>query len=513
MNVRALLLPIGALCAAGLRLVNLERGYSGDEVVLIAEASQPLTHLIAYLQEKSVYPPLTPLLLKAWMLVDHHEAWVRSYFVLHGILLCLLLYEIGRYLGGRGVGLTCLFAAAVSPMLVWASQFVRPYSDSAFWTVLAVYCLLRASETKRARWWAGYALSALIAFYMFYYTALVVAALGVGMLFAHKVDRRFFGRWVAVHALILIAVVPWLGVTYNQIAEVATVRKPYWQHLGLTWGGFHLGRLVRGFASVSGLDPYAIPAGLTTDAAGISWFAVVPPVLGAVGFLWLLGVAWLRGGSAIRLLIAASVIPLAVGMLLDRLVFLPTTPKYQVAPHGLALVAVVVGCGTWMSSAPWLGWFRRPVGPATALGGAFGLAIVVAFALRYPAVYLPEYDLKTAFRLLHQRAEPDDCVATLGGLPFPGATGLYHVAFNAYLDRNRETGMFSGPDERHSQELAERLRVCRRVWSLEFDGAHETFRGNERLRVWLVRSGYHEGEIERLHRVRLTLFVQAAASR
>lgn len=482
--------------------------------MLIAEASQPLTHLIAYLQEKSVYPPLTPLLLKAWMLVDHHEAWVRSYFVLHGILLCLLLYEIGRYLGGRSVGLTCLFAAAVSPMLVWASQFVRPYSDSAFWTVLAIYCLLRATDTKQARWWIGYALSALVAFYMFYYTALVVAALSVGMLFAHKVDRRFFGRWVAVHALILIAVVPWLGVTYNQIAEVATVRKPYWRHLGLTWGGFHLGRLLRGFASVSGLDPYAIPGGLTTDATRISWFSAVPPILGTVAFLWLLGMAWLRGGSLVRLLTATSVIPLGVGMFVDRLFSLPTTPKYLVAPHALALVAVVVGSGTCWRPAPFLSWFRAPTRLlGSGLGLASGVAIVLAFALRYPAVYLPEYDLKTAFTLLHQKAEPDDCVATLGGLPFPGATGLYHVAFNAYLDRNRETGMFSGPDERHSQKLADRLRVCGRVWSLEFDGAHETFRGNERLRVWLVRSGYHEVEVKRLIRVRLTLFVHPAPSR
>lgn len=510
MNVRHLLLPIGILCAVALRLTNLDRGYSGDEITLIVEASQPLAQFIPFIEKTGTYPPVTHLLLKVWMLLSTSEQWVRLYFVLNGTLLCLVLYKLGKYLGGRAVGLTCLFAAAVSPMLVWASQFVRPYGDSALWTLLAVYCLLRAADTKQEKWWAGYAFSALIVFYMAYYTVLVVAAFSAGMLFAYpqKVGLR---RWLVVHVLIGIAVLPWLGIAYKQLVENAPQKLP-WQHIGVTWGGLHLGTLVRGLASISGLDPYAIPAGLTIDTTVISWPAVVVPLMCVVSFLWLLGVAWFRGGLITRVLIAASIIPLGVGILTDRFFSLPPTPKYQVAPHGLALVAVVAGCWPQCGSAPWLGWFRRPVALASVLGLTSVLAISLAFALRYPVLYLPEYDFKAAFSLLHQRAESGDCLVTFGGLPSPGATGLYHVAFSPYLDRDRETGMFSGPDEHYSREISERLRACQRVWGLEYAGPHETFRGNERLRVWLLRSGYHEVEVKRLIRVRLTLFVHSAPS-
>lgn len=87
---------------------------------------------------------------------------LRSLSAVLGVALVFVMYELGRRLADRRVGIAAALLAAVSEFLVHYSQEARSYALLALLTALSSLCLFRLLD----RWsgWSAVAYAAVITF-------------------------------------------------------------------------------------------------------------------------------------------------------------------------------------------------------------------------------------------------------------------------------------------------------------------------------------------------------------
>ena len=108
------------------------------------------------------------------MKISTSTSWIRFYFVLFGVGVCVLIYLIAREYFNEKLANIALLIAAFSPLLIFASQYVRSYMDSAFWMLLSCLMMLRILKGKESIFnWAGYVISCVLSIYTFYFSAAV----------------------------------------------------------------------------------------------------------------------------------------------------------------------------------------------------------------------------------------------------------------------------------------------------------------------------------------------------
>jgi len=172
---------------------------------------------IARITALDVHPPLYYFVLKLWLALGSHEAWVRLFSVLVGVATVPLAYATARLWSRTAgaaereecLGIVAAAVVAISPFLVYYSQVARMFSLCVALTLLATYCLLKAiaGQHRSWFWYAAFVVSAAAALWTFYYTAFAIAAL---LLYVLVIRPR---RWpaVLVSALAIGALyLPWL---------------------------------------------------------------------------------------------------------------------------------------------------------------------------------------------------------------------------------------------------------------------------------------------------------------
>ena len=144
-------------------------------------------------------------------------AWLTKWFdgveglrvpsLLAGLASVPLTYLLGKRLVGATAGFVGAALVALSPFQIFYATEARAYELVMFFCLLATLALLRAVDTGRWQWWAGYGLSAAAALYTHYNAVFVLAFVFAWAFVAHPEGRK--GLLVAnVGAAVLFA--PWL---------------------------------------------------------------------------------------------------------------------------------------------------------------------------------------------------------------------------------------------------------------------------------------------------------------
>jgi 4-amino-4-deoxy-L-arabinose transferase-like glycosyltransferase len=171
-----------------------------------------------------VHPPLYFLLLKAWIVVfgDSLTA-LRGLSVVGGMAALYLIYRLAALFVTRWVALAVLAWCAVSPLTIYYSQEARMYALAMACALGACYGYVRwvdSDYTSRAAL-AGYAVAAILALYLHYFTSLVIGAIWMHAILARVRRRRrppWWG-WVWVHAAMALLYLPWVSTAMAQIAR------------------------------------------------------------------------------------------------------------------------------------------------------------------------------------------------------------------------------------------------------------------------------------------------------
>ncbi len=404
-------LPALLLLAAWARLSRLTwYSLDLDEAFSRFWAEVPLARLIPDLiaLRGDPHPPAYYALLKPFLaLLGVNEVGLRLLSALSGILFVALLYQTGKAMHSKPVGLAAAALATFTPPLVYESLDARMYMPAAVLTLAGSYSLWQAQRANNPALGGLAFLLLTVACYSHIAAALCVAGLGAAVLLAGLAPSlRQMWRRVLPAALTLAAV----GLAYL----------PY---LGNAWrvSGVGSGVITRAAPDVSQLFRFTAewlffqnaypPAWLVTAAALLLWGAVLISGLQS-GRRWRAW-AWLAALLLLPLLLVA--------LLSQRQAFLQ--PKMLVITTAAPALLLM---GWFMAQFPTL-LSRRlekfnlsqklnfSIRPAT-LGGILVLLLFLAPQLYgYTQLWQPvaqRDNWRAAAAYLQSHAGPDDVVVT-----------------------------------------------------------------------------------------------------
>jgi len=172
------------LAGFGLRVQRLSfQPLWGDEGWSIYFATQSVPQLLA-LTAVDIHPPFYYLLLKLWLAVaGMGPEMARFLSVMAGTLLIPALAALAARLADWRAGVLAAAVTAVAPLAVYYSQEVRMYGLVTLLGALSVYFFVRDAGHRHRS--AGYLLTTAAALYTMYYSAFVVLAQLLFMLFEY----------------------------------------------------------------------------------------------------------------------------------------------------------------------------------------------------------------------------------------------------------------------------------------------------------------------------------------
>ncbi len=155
--------------------------------------------------------PAFILLLKAWLVPGHGDAWMRFHAVLAGMAALYPAWLIGRRVAGRRGGLHCLLFLAPAPMLVYYSRDAKMYSWVILFVLAAVYLAMRCADSDaKPRHYALYVLCATLLCNMLFFAPLFLAPLNMlyMLFFARRLRQTM--AWLFAQAAVILCSVPFI---------------------------------------------------------------------------------------------------------------------------------------------------------------------------------------------------------------------------------------------------------------------------------------------------------------
>ena len=367
------LVLVAVVTVAGflLRWPSFNDSLTGDEVstfyIVNGHSLARVVSLIYSGQEST--PPLYFLLAwltKGWFGSAHMAQGIRLVPLVTGTAAIPLTFVLGLLTVGRRAALVGATCVACSPFMIVFSTQARTYMLVLFLCLVSSICLLRAIDTNRFAWWAGYATSSCAVVYSHYSAVFFLVA---------QFAWAFFAAPRARKAVILSNVAAIIGFLPGAAGLPADFRTPnYFTYLvPVNWhsmqdivGRFWIGHTglplhqVPGDLAVLlgalGLALGAFGAILAARRRGPQWWRVKPEVvliglLAVAPFVLMVVYSWLR----VDVLGAGNIIASwpAMALVIGAVVTAPPRPLR------VAAVALVVGAyaiGGWKMLSPSVQW-------------------------------------------------------------------------------------------------------------------------------------------------------------
>ncbi len=164
-------------------------------------------------RSESYHPPFFYWLIEKWQLLGQSERVLRMSAVIPGAVSIWMVYLLGKVWLGRNAAITATALVAFSPILVWYSQELRPYSLMTF---LGLVIILAATKLFINMSWPNVALlilSMTAMLYLHYFSVLFIPLqliVFTVLLAARRTKWQRLPIWFAAIILSVIAYLPWL---------------------------------------------------------------------------------------------------------------------------------------------------------------------------------------------------------------------------------------------------------------------------------------------------------------
>lgn len=471
--MNGLMLVVGFL----LRSMNISRGLTGDELLVLGVALKAPGQLIQALMDKDVYPPFTYIVLHYWVKLSQSPVWIRMYFVLFGMGACAMVYFIAKEYAGRKTANIALAIATFSPLFIFGSQYVRSYMDSAFFMLASSFFMLRimnGRDVPQNR--IGYIVSTVASFYTFYFSALLAAA--------QFVYAMVFGRrrvaWIATFIICAALFAPWIPRAAGQLGNSSSI--PYdWSVAGFNMGGLKLGLYARSIGALFGLDPYFLvfrEGAFRCFSRPLLWSGFVVSATSLLFFsVYLYRSLRERFDPRHRMLWfipALAILPMVFAWLLASSFNIMSTTKYFIALHGLFIVAVALVIENI---------FRK----SRVFGAIVSAAILTVFLSRLPAVLSGEFDPDNVAAFLNAKAKSG---IVLSKASSPAGAAVRSVSLDGLFVLDEKGRGYVMADTGRWRSLTYSIKPFRSVLFYRVYGNDEIFGANGIVDRWLKEQGY-----------------------
>jgi len=466
--------------ALGLRTLNIDREFTGDETATMSIASMKLHLMVAELKEREIYPPATYFLLSCWMKVSASEAWIRLYFVLFGVGGCILIYLIAKEYLNEKLANIALLIAAFSPLLIFASQYARSYMDSAFWMLLSCLMMLKIIKGKESIfYWVGYVISCVLSIYTFYFAALLIFAQFMFVAIFSWKNKAYILKWCLALFVVGLCFVPWAGQAVGQLKN-ASVLSYDWSSKGFNIGVLKPGLYLRSIASLAGFDPYfmVFPGRITAKFSKILLMSVFLGGLLTFSMFLYTCLRYLSGKFSenkkmIWFLPFLSLGPIFIAWLLAYFVNIPINPRYLIAFHGLFIVLISVCICKLLEK-------KRFV------GSLLIVLIIASFITRIPVVVSPEIDSKKVLSFLKKNFQSGDLLLRIKAGP-EKIKNFKIMSADNYMEINDQRDAYVLVSEK---ELQQEVSQYQKIWFYQASGNYAVFGANDLINSFLNKNGY-----------------------
>ena len=476
-----------ALLGAGLffRMLNITKDFSGDETILMEISRQGADNIVPQVMAKDVYPPLTYIFIHYLIALTGSEAWVRFYFVLFGIGVCLLVYSIAKEYLDEKLAVIALSLAVFSPLLIFTSQYVRSYIDSAFWMLLSVLCMLKILKGESGIMnWIGYVISVALSLYTFYFSALLFFAQIIfvtGLVFK---EQRFPLKWYVAFLLVGLAFLPWTLTALEQFHNASGVVYG-WTDKGFTIGPFRVGLYIRNIFALIGFDPYFL---VFRDAVGRQFGKIVLMAAGLAGigafiffsyrYFRCTKTAFPEMKKLAWFLPCLVFLPLVMAWVSASVLNIPPGARYFAAFHALFLILMAV--------------IIRDIFARKKAIGILALSIILlAFAVRIPEAVSSEFDTKGASLFLKSNLSNNDCLIC-GRICPEDKDSFTVIKAESYFKLNDKGSEYVWVSPGALALLKSKLAPFKKIWFYRVYGNAEIFGLNGLLDKEFKESGYKE---------------------
>jgi 4-amino-4-deoxy-L-arabinose transferase-like glycosyltransferase len=212
--------------ALGLRILGLSwQPLWWDEGYSMYVSPMPIGAMIVETAE-DIHPPLYYMLLHCWEgLVGITPTSIRLFSVFLGVVTVLLIFQMGKHIGGYRLAWVAGLIAAVNPFLVYYSQEVRMYALATFLGLLSTYLMFLWLDVRCGRkemssrlLLVTYLAVTAAALYTHYYTVLIPLAQTLFVLLYYR-HRRLLLKWLTCQAVLAIAYLPWIMFTVTRLTS------------------------------------------------------------------------------------------------------------------------------------------------------------------------------------------------------------------------------------------------------------------------------------------------------
>ncbi|MHB8842485.1 MAG: glycosyltransferase family 39 protein [Candidatus Aquicultor sp.] len=210
-------------------------------------------------------PPLHFIILHFWMKVfGSSESSIRFVSLIFGVAALFMMYQLGKYLFNKEIGIVSALLLALSRPNIYYSQEARGYSLMLFLTLVSFYFFLQLRNKKNATAPVCYLVSSILLLYTHMFGMLIIITQTIYLVFGALLrdvqrdphSRRWLIRtWPLYQLVLFIGYTPWIMVYIHKLAEARALAQ---QPLGWT--------LMQPSSAM-------IPA-ISTKLAGSSWLLV-----------------------------------------------------------------------------------------------------------------------------------------------------------------------------------------------------------------------------------------------
>lgn len=484
-----------------LRLINLDKGISGDEGALLLYAQGSPLQILERLKDIAIFPPLSAFGLHLWMFFGNGEVWARMYFVFFGAGSCYLVYLIGREYIDERFGHIALLIASISPFLIWTSQYVRSYSDATFWMLASSLFFLRmVKEEERLSNYLFFAGSCAAGIYTAYFNILIVMSQFIFWLIFFFRDAKRLFRGALAFMLTGFLFAPWFLTALNQYHN-ATAIKEFWNLKGFRYGGLYLGRYIRQILALCGMDPDFL-------SAGGSLVYMDKKLLFAASFAIFIAALWLiylsiralyrmhKGNhKLVWLFVILAFLPVVFANLAEALYnFRPTSKLFS---YGCAVFIFPAASAVYSLRG------RKMFYPLLSV-------IIFIYLLRLPVVYQPETDTKKAYNFLSGAVKENETILMVRNTNYYlSCEILPAIVLKDYLERDAATGNYEALSPSTKAVLKDMKDKYESIWFYRAYGNDEIFGANILVTDWLEENGYYLSRLERFKQIDILNFKKA----
>lgn len=208
-----------------------------DEAFSVRVSSMSFAGMMQEILHTDFNPPLHFIILHFWMKVfGSSEASIRFVSLIFGVAALFMMYQMGKYLFNREIGIVSALLLALSRPNIYYSQEARGYSLMLFLTLVSFYFFLQLRDRKNIAAPAGYLVSSILLMYTHMFGVLIIITQTIYLLFRELLrevqrdprSRRWLIRtWPLYQLVLLIGYMPWIMVYIHKLAEArALAQKP-----------------------------------------------------------------------------------------------------------------------------------------------------------------------------------------------------------------------------------------------------------------------------------------------